>query len=245
MKKFFKLIFIIPVFILLVIAFNYTNDIRCITIKWSNEFEEISPNIFVSISTSKNEKDSLLRLVQLAEIRLNDFWGVFQIKPIIIYCNNDQTFTKYGVRGTPANTRLGQYVIINRNGLKNDIITHEICHTIIFEKIGKSYYQYYYNLPAWLDEGIALQFDNREYLYPKEEIEKFPILQMQELKNISSARKFYSSKQISWNYLAAKAEIKRFIQSKSKIELFKVLNNIKNGENAIQAYSHIRNTTIH
>lgn len=218
--------------------FYHQKEIRCLRIHKSDQFQQIQSNLFVSKDTPPDTTALLKVILQESLSSLNEFWGPLQSNSTILYCHSKELYEQYGMPGTPACNLLGKFAIISRYGVKEDIISHELCHSEIFSRIGGNYYKYYYQLPCWLDEGIALQFDHRG-IYPQAQVDAIGQLSLEELQQIDRPQDFYLSdyKQTTQNYLKAKAVIAQFIQAHSKIALLQLLEDFRKGSDIYELYS--------
>ncbi len=138
--------------------------IRCYTIDLA-DFSKHKRHVYISANTGPEEQETLFSLLQDARQRLSVFWGKGQSEPTIIFCHTEELYKKYGsVSGSPANyfgTPLGTYVVIGPQGLNIDVISHEMCHAELTQRIG--WLTMSREIPQWFNEGVALMVD---YRYP-------------------------------------------------------------------------------
>ena len=151
-------------FMLPLIAFAhyavFPQETRCIFIRFSSL--ENGGNFYTSKGVRQSLKDSIQTLIRGAEKRVNQFWGARKSAPIFIYCDSEADYHKYGNEiGSPAATynKLGTYIVLSRDGLDLDIIAHELGHAELYSRIG--FIAQKFKVPAWFDEGLAMQVDHR------------------------------------------------------------------------------------
>ena len=219
----------------------HKKNIRCLLIDSDSSFTKVAPDIYVSNNTPQEWGDSLLELKVQAQEKLTSFWGPLQNNAILIYCHGQANYDKLGAENTMALCRLGRYLVVPSYGLQADVISHELCHTEIFSRIGRNYFKYYQKLPCWLDEGIALQFDDLEINNLRPEEQGLEITD-KDLEAMDRPKDFYTDniQQTLFNYRRAKAEIKRFIERNGKSAIIQTLDQLKNNENWYSNYLDLR-----
>jgi len=205
------------------ISSYHRKNIKCVFIASNEDFIAIEEDIFVSADTPLAFQSQLLSLIDYAKKTLQNFWEMPIGIPIIIYCHSFEDYQKLGTRNTLALCRLGQYLVISPNGLDHEILTHEMCHAVVFDFIERNYFRYYLKLPSWLDEGIALQF-NKTGDYAIENPIEYKRLTIKELKHLDRPHHFYAKdEQIALeNYKLAKVEVANFLEN-HKIDKLKFL----------------------
>jgi len=134
---------------------------RCILIGLS-DFQK-SNGIYLSPETDALTQQNVVGYVSEGRSRIESLFGTKSGKPVIIYCNSNDEFLKYGAEGShPAVTQLsafGEFVVINGRELDKDVIAHEMCHAELQSQIG--WYRRQIQIPTWFDEGLAMQVDGR------------------------------------------------------------------------------------
>lgn len=100
-----------------------------------------------------------------AKARNMDFWGEFTATPVVIFCADMEEYAQFtNAPQAPAMVYmswLGAYIVAQPDGANVDVIAHEYCHAQLQKKLG--WWKKYTQIPAWFDEGLALQLD---YRYP-------------------------------------------------------------------------------
>jgi hypothetical protein len=215
---------------MVVFIFNQ-RDIRCIFIYNNKQFQKIivdSTTIFVSKDTPKETLELLFNVLKKSKDNVREFWSGLSNEATIIYCHNEKVYSKYGMKGITALTRLGFYIILPRDGLHDEIISHELCHTELFIRLGKKWWVYYQKLPCWFDEGLALQFNNLG-MYRKSAMDTVPRWPINKLRTIDRPRKFYQkdTKITLRHYLIAKKEIATWLSKHSKRDLSKIIDSLR------------------
>ncbi|GAB3821743.1 hypothetical protein [Pontibacter rugosus] len=124
------------------------------------DLKEVQPNIFVAPDLDQKTADSLILVVQQAKLRNEKFWQEPVALPKIIYCSSPKMAKKYiMVKGTHAEsifTIFSCHIVINRTGLNVDIVSHELAHVALFDRIKQfKWIIVTYKLPVWFDEGAC------------------------------------------------------------------------------------------
>jgi hypothetical protein len=239
MKKLLKRTFIIVVVLLPLMTFAhfivFPQETRCIFISFSN-FEH-KQNVYYSKTTNATQLENLLQLKKAAEDKVKNFWIENTLSDYtLIYCNSEKDYDKYGTAGTPATTqrKLGAFVVLSKEGVDEQIIAHEITHTILYNHIG--WYKAIFKIPTWFEEGLAMQVDDR----PKYAIDVLQTkinngLTIPDVSTIATGAKFYTGDDdaITLNYATAKYVIHEWLKTHSLSLFIKKMND---GDSFEKAY---------
>lgn len=223
-----------------IIFFLYENDIRCIRIGHSSHFSKVqedSIDLFYSIDTPEDTLDLFLYLLRKSISANEAFWEKKMGRATVVYCHNQELYLEYGAENMPAITRLGNYVIVPSTGIDQELLSHELSHTEMFNAIDRSWLIYYQRLPNWFDEGVALQFNNSG-VYSAESLSDIHRWSIGQLRQIDKARDFYVNdySELLYHYKVSKVEVERWLQQKSKADLFDLIDEVKSGTDFYQAY---------
>lgn len=229
--------------------FAYPQVVRCATVRFAG-FSEIRPGMYCSKGTAAAEQQKLQSLIQTSRQRLSSFWGSTQSTPVIIFCHTSQVYEQYGSGyGNPANyfgSPLGSYVVISPDGLEADVISHELCHAELTERLG--WYTMNTRIPQWFNEGLALMAD---YRFPNENgqisYQKYrqkwkeltyghtSMLPLSALETVESfSGKDAYSQQLA--YMRSGMEVARWLQQVQRKGLLSFISNIQEGQDFNKAY---------
>lgn len=180
-------------------------------------------DIYFRSSVPNKKKEELKLLVSLAEERVALFWGEKLSTPKFIYCENEEDYLKFGgpfLTPAAAVMHIGSYVVISKDGVDLDIISHELSHTELFERIGLVNRSM--KIPVWFDEGLAMQVDHRPY-YSLDSLKELSN-NFKNLPNVKSLEGYSSfgsgsREEVMMNYLAAKFELHNWYTAE-KLERF-------------------------
>jgi hypothetical protein len=239
MKKLLKRTLIITLVLLPLMTFAhfmvFPQETHCIFISLSN-FEH-KQNVYYSATTNTEQVEKFFQLKKVAENKVKSFWKENALLDYtLIYCNSEKEYNKYGTPNTPATTqrKLGAYVVLSNDGLDEQIIAHEITHTILYNNIG--WYKAIYKIPTWFEEGLAMQVDNREkYAIDNLQAKINNGLALPDVSTISTGALFYTGDDdaITLHYLIAKYIMYGWLQTHS---LKKFIDAMKHGVDFKNAY---------
>lgn len=201
---------------------------KCHLIKFY-DFEK-SGYIYYRKDVPKEIVKQLIETINQAEVRVRDFWGRKKSQPIFIYCNDKEDYRRFGsTYNTPAcaNMELVSYVVINKNGLNLDIISHELNHTELYARVG--HIKRELEIPVWFDEGLAMQVDFRDS-YSTDSLKKMSnnFTKFPDVRLMNTYKEFANGteKEIHFNYATAKYEVENWYTDK-RLKTF--IENIRNG----------------
>lgn len=172
-----------------------------------SDYREVAVKIYVDPATTQAQVDSLLWAIEIAKERNKMLWRE-EIPPVsIIFSSTHQNAGKLSPRAaysyaTFFGSFLGGFIAVQPEGLNTDILSHELCHAILHEKLG--WYRHYFKIPTWFDEGLAMQVDYREGF----DVEQFQKVDEKRVE-ITTLKdtEFYRQEEAYYYYLAAKKEV--------------------------------------
>jgi hypothetical protein len=164
-RIFMWVVFIFLAFFIFVgMYFLNTGFGKCYLVNYTN-FIQNDKNMFISPKMPKFLYPTLQNIIKQAKKRNAEFWGEFTATPTIIFCANAEEYKYFGAMPqAPAMVYmsfLGAYIVVQPDGADVDVIAHEYCHAELQKRIG--WWRKSMQIPAWFDEGLALQLD---YRYP-------------------------------------------------------------------------------
>lgn len=155
---------ILLIFAAVVVAmFQFTQFGYLMTVPYRSAFTETASRVYINRNYGGNRQE-LLEMIEQAKDRVRSFFGDlhFQDETIFIICDDGKLTRKLGEdHGTvifsfPAEAC---YICISDEYLELDILTHEITHAELRSRLSAKAQN---AIPAWFDEGLALQNDYRE-----------------------------------------------------------------------------------
>ena len=156
------LIYFVVWFLLLVSVAHYVlfpAESNCILIPFHSLKK--SESLYYPESVSNQKLVKIKEIIHQSKSRCDSFWKQRVATPTFIYCDSDEMMMKYSGGNHPASTmmKMSGYVVFTDEGLSVDVITHELSHAEIYERVG---FLKNLSFPAWLHEGISMQVDYRK-----------------------------------------------------------------------------------
>lgn len=205
-------------------------------------FKPVSTGLYASGKLSKEQSDLLLTYRKSATDRIKDFWGKKQGQAAVFYCDAAEIYERlcHSSKGSGCSviTPFGSWIILNYNGMSEDVIAHEMCHDELSARIG--WWRSRTSVPKWLDEGLALQLDNRfvnssdsiqRYIDYKAELQKFSLGNQVKipLKNLETDKQFFGNDAVFTQlaYLTSATQVAKMISVHGRK---KVLNDVLENE---------------
>ena len=195
--------------------------------------KEIGLNVYANPTISDSLKERILNVVNESLLRNKKFFKTEVSMPRIIYCNDQKEIDRFNNNGNNAHavsifTPIGHHLVINNTGLDVDIVSHELCHSVFFNRLGfLKWLKLTYNVSVWFDEGLAMQVDFRSsfseerWLHLTNNGRKAP-----SLVSISDSKHFYDSEKAWYNYATSKHEVKKAIEKKGIDSLLQFIEEI-------------------
>lgn len=222
------------------VMFNQHNT-RCMLVGIS-KMDNHGDNIYISPDATETQIKNCLDLVKTAKDRNKELWGSIESNPVFIFCTNWDDYYEYGMYRTQAMSRMnftGEYVIISPDGFNADDVSHEMCHTELYTRVG------YFNdrkIPLWFHEGISMLVCNnypdsyKAYLNEWHSIIKSGP-EILPLNKITVENDFYASPSRSdLAYWRSGMEVMRWYEIYGKEGLLKLTNDLANGDDFYSAY---------
>jgi hypothetical protein len=232
---------------------QHPNVANCFLVGVS-DFDQEGPDLYVSPDTPLETRNLLWEVIDQARDRVSDFWGSWPKNPIIIYCHNSEDFARYG-SGTPGVAYLNPFqafVVIGPEGLRTDIMSHELCHVELFERIG--WFASEFEKPAWFDEGLALMLDYR-YARREQQARHFgflvdwdrnlkngaPYLDLNELQSLEDFSSGDLRRKV-FAYITSGKEVSRWLEIVGPAGLQELTLQLSRGGDFEQLYEEVENT---
>ncbi len=214
--------------------FIFPQQTRSILVDFS-DFKK-DGKLYCNSQTLQKKIDSIKGLIQLANNRVSGFWQQQPCNAAYIYCESDADFNKYGSPyPVPALTHLkcGAYIVISKEGAELDIIAHETAHALLYEQVG---FFTKLKIPAWFDEGLAMQVDYRDY-YSEDtlKLKSENFTKLPDVKKMQSGSQFQqgSHEQVMLHYMTAKHIVKNWY---TKGKLDKLVQDLKSGKSFEESF---------
>lgn len=181
-------------------------ETACALVKFA-ELEPLPNGTLVEQSSSAAERTTFIELESQARERIKETFSAPRAQPIVVVFRDSQTFwpLKLNTYASAAFVGSRVCVFIGPQGQNIDVVAHELMHAELANRVG--HWRRNFDIPAWFDEGVAMQVDLRA---------RYNWSNQQGKSNDSGyVRQFDSQgqfndaddKQLTRNYAAAKAEV--------------------------------------
>lgn len=224
-----------------VFYFKSPEVFRCSLINFSSEFNEYNNNIYISKDTPAAVRDSLLVIILKSGERVCKFWNVKERtgKPSVIYCNTKSLLHEYsgGRAILTYKSYLGSYIVLGRECINEDMVSHELQHAELYSRTG------YFNnskIPAWFDEGIAMQVDYREAYSEKRFCQMKDSMKSEDAISQISNQESFMRGNYYYHYLLAKHETAKWLNEAKKEGLINLIARLNNGEDFYLIYNELK-----
>lgn len=214
---------------------NRRKTYRCYVIKLSKKFEQ-QGDFFFSKGTSTDTIDSLKCYINRGIEKNQELYGSrFVAKPIIIYCRTKKQYLKYANQNTAGTTWITNsktYLVLWKGGLNLDVIAHELCHAELTARVG--FMTRMFMVPAWFDEGLAMQLDNR----PSFKWQTDTATYYDYLKPLRGYKSFWEGgfRKVHLNYCFARIEVANWLGTGKEETLQYLLKGLSQGKDFHQLY---------
>lgn len=176
-----------------------------------SDYVQLPDGSWVSPLRSTAERSALSELTVAARARIAQTYGPHRADPRIVFFEPGRLTAALGLNTTGSTSFVpgGACVLIGPAGRNVDVVAHELMHAEILDRAG--YWARLWQLPVWLDEGLAMQVDQREHYawsaQPQAGGSAF-------VRQLDSARQFFSADadQLTRNYAAARQETCDWLQ---------------------------------
>ena len=215
-----------------------------------SDMEKIDRNVYVSKETSNSDKEHLLTIINNSKNRVENLCGSVEADPVFVICNSHEDYTNFGmykVDGLTVIYPFETFVIISPDGINENVISHEICHAELYERIG------FFDddeIPLWFHEGLASlvshnqpnSFDGFKKIWNKRSKNGRVKIDLNE---ISSYDGFYGSPAIlDLPYWRAALEVSRWYEISGKESLLELVTSIKSNKDFESSYNMVEEKNL-
>jgi hypothetical protein len=228
-------------------------------------------DVYVNPQMSKEERQNSILLYQKSKLRIDSLFGSTEAKPVILVGNTDEIMQLFGqanAQGQQVQTGMthltpfGAYIILSPDGTNIDVLSHELCHAELMERLGWKIRRQ--KIPIWFDEGLAMlvdkrfeywmtlqedwrdlvdsekkdsSFDNSDF-YPSTNSDSLAFASFS-LQNLQTTEQFFTEN-AQMHYFLAQEEVSRWYNKKGQKGLLELIDKLK--ENSFEEnYETIKN----
>lgn len=215
---------------------KYSGVLHCIFIEQA-DLKRLNDHLYIDPKMSQEELELFAKRLAEGTARAKKIYKELNSKPIIIAGDEVNTLKDFGLssRGVAVshNTIFSDYIIVGPNGMDSDVIAYEISHNELVDRVGWINIK---KIPAWFDEGLAMQLDERVTLTENEWENR--LNRGAGIPNLSymNTPEEFGTGDTGLNYAAAKYEVKRWLAVVGQNGLQELIQKIKKGEDFYQSY---------
>ena len=176
------------------------------------------------------------QLTREARARIAATFGPVSAEPILVFFSRAEGFGPFRLNPYGSTPFIGSRacVLVGPLGQNVDALAHELMHAELHHRV--SYLQRFFEVPAWFDEGVAMQVDYRpRYALPLEAVPS------ESVRNLNSFSAFFSGdeERIVGNYAAAKRVVAEWLDKIGTESLYAQLERLKNGESFAEVFGYV------
>lgn len=122
---------------------------------------QVLPDGTYTDSRSPADQTRFAQLTVAARERITNRFGKPEATPVLVYINDPDGLGPFRLNAFGSTQLLGPHacVMIGAKGQNVDVVAHEFMHAEIHQRAG--FWYRFMQIPAWLDEGLAMQVDDR------------------------------------------------------------------------------------
>ena len=204
--------------------------------------DEVTAGILASSDVPIDQRRDVVRLHTEAKLRIANTFGATRASAVIVIGSTEALRDLFPGAGSYASTIYIPYrscVVVGPKGQDVNILAHEALHAEIHHRVGHWYRLT--QIPAWFDEGLAMQVDFRErYLWSL----RFGAVDSGTVKQWTSRSQFFSGddEELTRHYAMAKEEVRLWVQELGREDVYGFLERVRRGDRFRETYERFRST---
>ena len=201
--------------------------------------EQIGPSILADEHSNSQQRAELVDLLEGSRQRIADIYGLPKANPLVISIRSRMADFWFGSNeyGSTIFAFNRACVVIGPKGHNLDVVSHELVHAEIFERVGAV--RRFLYLPTWFDEGAAMQADKRDAY----EMRNFAGKAAPEVTSLTYGWQFFKGpdETLKFHYALAKQEVAQWLsEAGGGKALYPMLDEIRRGSKFQKAYASAR-----
>jgi hypothetical protein len=179
------------------------------------------------------DQQRFVELARAARARIASTFGPVESTPVLVFFTHPDGIGPFRLNAYGSTPTIGgrACVMVGPDGQNIDVVAHELMHAEIHHRVG--YLKRWLQLPAWFDEGVAMQVDYRSR-YALSEQDAAGADAVQKL-NTFSAFRSGDSKTVVTNYARAKYKVASWLRRVGIKSLYQRLERMKSGQSFAEA----------
>jgi hypothetical protein len=210
------------------LAFAFPGSTACALIEFSG-LETLPDGTRIQTSSTNAERQAILEIQAQAKARIENIFGAPRAKPLMVLLNNPATVFTFKSNGYGSTFFVGPRVcvIIGPKGMNVDVVAHELLHAELSERVGP--WRRFSEIPAWFDEGIAMQVDFRSRYDSNQAVDATELASVQMLKT-NDQFNVGNDEEITRHYARSKRAVAQWLEKIGRSNLYSRLERIRAGE---------------
>jgi len=194
------------------------------------DMKALPDGALVQPNTSEVQQREFSVLQNQAKARIKSMFGTPIARPIVVFIKDTKAFWPFTLPTIGGAYFIGPRacLILGPNGQNVDVISHELMHAELFERVGAL--RRLIEIPMWFDEGLGMQVDYRSrYNWGKQQRGNSTAF----IRQFKSFHQFHqvNEQQHVQNYAAAKVEVAQWLNVVGMQTLYEHLKLVSDGEN--------------
>lgn len=186
------------------------------------------PDGSLTDSESKSDHQRYIELTRDARARIGSKFGTVESKPILVFFSSTDGLGPFKLNAYGSTQFIGgrACVMVGPKGQSVDVVAHELMHGELHHRVG--YVRRYLQVPAWFDEGVAMQVDYRDrYTLSPPDAENIGYVRA-----LTTFSSFFKGDEqaIVRNYASSKQVVASWLAKIGTASLYSRLQRLRNGE---------------
>ena len=191
------------------------------------------PDGSLTDSPLPEDQQRFVELARAARARIAATFGPAEATPALVFFTHPEGIGPFRLNAYGSTPTIGgrACVMVGPNGQNINVVAHELMHAELHRRVG--YFKRWLQLPAWFDEGVAMQVDYRSR-YALAEQDAAGADAVQKL-NTFSAFRSGDGKTVVANYARAKYVVAAWLRRVGVKSFYPRLERMRRGESFAEA----------
>jgi hypothetical protein len=209
------------------LAFAFPGATACALIDFSG-LETLPDGTRIQPSSTNAQRRAILEIEVQAKMRITKMFGAPRAKPLVVFLKDPATIFTFKSNGYGSTYFVGPRIcaILGPQGTNVDVVAHELLHAELSERVGPSRTS---KIPAWFDEGVAMQVDFRSRYNSSQPLDATELVSLRALKSINEFNAG-NDEEITRHYARSKRAVAQWLEKIGRSNLYSRLERIRAGE---------------
>ncbi len=181
-----------------------------------------------SLAHPQFNPETLIQLKRQARERIRNTFGPGIAKPAVVFFGSERGLGIFKLNPYASTHFFGSYacITVGPKGQNVNVVAHELMHAELHERVGA--WQYFFEIPVWFDEGLAMQLDHRPDYAMRPTYSDADLLAIRQLRK-GSAFFVSDDSAITANYALAKESVRLWLIKIGSDSLYEQLKSVQQG----------------